>query len=58
MNTWKQTLVAAVVMALVAACLVWYLERFNTDKLVAEMQRYLRKQDDFRAEYPDTSPDG
>ena len=51
--TWRQTLIAACVMALVAAALVWYLERFNTEKLVAEMQRYLRKQDDFNSQYPE-----
>ena len=52
-------MVAALVMALVAAALVWYLERFSTDRLVGEMQKYLRKQDQFRAEYPDPAePDG
>ena len=59
MTTWKQTIAAALVMALVAAALVWYLERFSTDRLVGEMHRYLRNQDKFRAEYPDPSePDG
>jgi type II secretory pathway pseudopilin PulG len=52
-NTWKSTLIAAIVMGLLAAALVWWLERFSTDRLVSEMQRYLRNHDQFRAEYPE-----
>ena len=51
--TWKQTLIAAVVLALVAAAVVWWLERYNGERMIAEMQRYLRKQDDFNAQYPE-----
>jgi type II secretory pathway pseudopilin PulG len=51
-NTWKSTLIAAIVMGLLAAALVWWLERFSTDRLVSEMQRYLRRQDEFNDLYP------
>ena len=53
MTTWKSTLIAAVVMGLIAACMVWWLERFSTDRLVEEMQRYLRKQDEFHDKFPE-----
>ena len=51
--TWKSTLVAAVVMGLVAAAVVWYLERFESARLMTEIHGYLDKIDHFRAEYPD-----
>ena len=52
--TWKQTFAAAVVLALVAAAVVWYLERYNGERMMAQLQAYLRKTDQFRAEYPET----
>ena len=51
--TWRQTFTAAVVLALVAAATVWYLERFNSERMMAQLQAYLRKTDQFRAEYPE-----
>ena len=53
MNTWRQTIVAAMIMGLIAAALVWYLERFNSDRLAAEIRDYLANHDRFNAEYPE-----
>lgn len=39
----------AVVFGVVAAGVVWYLERFETDRMLGEIQRYLAKVDRFRA---------
>jgi len=52
-NTWRQTIVAAMIMGLIAAALVWYLERFNSDRLAAEIRDYLANHDRFNAEYPE-----
>jgi len=38
-NTWRQTIVAAVIMGLIAAALVWYLERFQTELIVEKFRK-------------------
>ncbi len=48
MNSWKQTVAAAIVMGLVAAAVVWYLERFQSIKLHEEVNDYLRRYDRFK----------
>ena len=48
MSTWKQTIAAAVVMGLVAAAVVWYLERFQVGRLHDEVNDYLRRYDRFK----------
>lgn len=57
MNTWKQTIAAAIIMGLLAAALVWYLERFNSERLSAEIKTYLANHDRFNAEYPEGGSD-
>ncbi len=51
--SWRQTIIAALVLALVAAAVVWYLERFNGDRLMEQLQAYLRKTDAFREQFPE-----
>jgi len=53
--SWKQTVVAALILAVVAAGLMWYMERYQGDMLVAKFHEYLRKQDDFRDRFPEGS---
>ena len=52
--TWRQTFAAALVMALVAAALVWWLERSRVERMMSELHGYLRNQDEFRKQYPET----
>lgn len=40
---WCHTLVAAVVLGLVCAYVVWMLERFNREKLISEFAEQLEK---------------
>lgn len=47
-GTWKHTLLAAVVMGMVAAGLVWWLEHFEVSRLHAEVSDYLAKYDKFK----------
>ncbi len=44
----KQALVIAVVFGLVAACVVWYLERFEINKFHGEVQDYMKNQNAFQ----------
>lgn len=44
---WRQVLVTAVVLGVVAALVVWYLERFQAERLTGEIADYLRKRDEF-----------
>lgn len=46
--SWKQTLVLAALMGVVAAGVVWFLERFETDRMHAQMREYLEKHEAFR----------
>jgi hypothetical protein len=46
--TYRHAIVIAVGLGLVAACVVWYLERFETNRLFGEMREYMTKQDQFR----------
>lgn len=47
--TWRQAFAFAVVMGLVAAGAVWFLERFQVDRLHGEITSYLERHDKFRA---------
>lgn len=47
--TWKQTLALAAIMGLVAAAVVWWLERFEVEKLHEHFRQYLDKVDAFKA---------
>ena len=47
-GTWKQTLVFAAIMGLVAAGVVWMLERDQINRLHLEVTEYLNKHDAFR----------
>lgn len=44
----KGLVVAALVLGVTAAALVWWLERFQVDKLHSEVHDYLEKYDEFR----------
>lgn len=46
--TLKQALIIAVVFGLVAAVVVWWLERFEINKFHGEVQDYLQNQGAFR----------
>lgn len=46
--TIKQALIIAVVFGLVAAIVVWWLERFEINKFHGEVQDYLQNQGAFR----------
>lgn len=46
--TLKQALIIAVVFGLVAAAVVWWLERFEINKFHGEVQDYLQNQGAFR----------
>lgn len=47
--TWKQTVAVAVIIGCVAAGIVWFLERFEVERLHGEVGSYLEKMDRFRA---------
>ena len=55
--TWRQTFAAALIMACVAAALVWYLERSSVERMMSELQGYLRKTDEFQERYPEPDAD-
>ncbi len=42
-NEWRHTLIGAVVLGLVCAYVVWMLERFNREKLIAQFAAELEK---------------
>jgi predicted MFS family arabinose efflux permease len=46
---WRQVVVLACVMGLVAAAVVWWLERFEVARLHESFRSYLDKVDAFRA---------
>jgi hypothetical protein len=46
--TFRQAIVIGVVLGVVAAAVVWYLERFESNRLFAEMRDYMSRQDKFR----------
>lgn len=46
--TFKQALIVAVVFGVTAAAVVWWLERFELNRLHGEVLGYLKNQDDFR----------
>lgn len=43
----KQAVVFGVVFGLIAAAVVWYLERFELNRLHGEINEYLGKRDEF-----------
>ena len=49
MSNWKHTALMAVVMGVVAAGVVWYLERFEVAKMHNEMRDYLERHDAFQS---------
>jgi type II secretory pathway pseudopilin PulG len=52
-NSWKQTLVAAAIMGLVAAACVWWLQTDSRNRLADQFQKYLEKVDRFNVEFPE-----
>lgn len=44
---WRQVAVTAVVLGIVAGFVVWYLERFESERLFGEMRDYMAKRDLF-----------
>ena len=50
---WRQTLVAAAVMGLIAAAIVWWLQTDSRERLARQFQEYLEKYDDFRRSFPE-----
>lgn len=44
----QQALIAGVILGVVCAGIVWYLERFEAKKLHAEMAEYLERHDQFK----------
>lgn len=49
MDDRTRVLVMAAVLGIVAAAVVWYLERFESRRLHAEVRQYLSRYDEFRA---------
>ncbi len=45
---YRQAILIAAVLGVVAAAVVWYLERFQSARLFGEMRDYMSKQDQFR----------
>lgn len=41
MNSWKQTILIAVIMGVLAAGLVWYLQSFERERLRIDWQSFL-----------------
>lgn len=48
MNEWGKLAAACVLISVFCAALVWWLERFETERLAAQFQAYLGKVDRFR----------
>lgn len=46
--TLRQVLLAAVVLGCVAGAVVWYLERFEANRLHDSFSKYLQKYEEFR----------
>lgn len=60
METWRQDLgrilLAGAVLGLTAGAVVWFLERFEAQKLHREMSEYLGRYDEFRQWLADHGP--
>lgn len=52
----KQLVLASLVMAVVAASLVWWLQTDSRERLAKQFQQYLERVDQFRAEFPEPPP--
>lgn len=48
MDTVGRTIITGVVLGVVCALVVWWLERFEIDKLHGEVRSYLEKVDEFK----------
>ena len=46
--TFKQALIIAMIFGIVAGGVVWWLERFEVNKLHGEVIHYLKNQDEFK----------
>lgn len=44
----KQALIIGLTLGLTAAVVVWFLERFESDRLHSEVSNYLHRYDEFR----------
>lgn len=55
--TTRQILLAGLVLGVTAAAVVWWLERFEVERLHAETRNYLERYDEFR-EWLQTRADG
>ncbi len=53
--TWKQTIVAAIVLGAVAGLVVMWLERFEVAKMHDGFRDMLKNHDEFRKLYPEPS---
>ena len=49
MFSWKQVVATAVLLGVVAAGVVWYLERFEVARMHEEMRGYLERHDAFQS---------
>lgn len=47
--TFRHAIVTGIMLGIVAGLVVWYLERFQTDRMFSDMRDYMEKRDDFRA---------
>jgi len=45
---YRQTILCAVILGVVAAAVVWYLERFEVEKMHNQVSQYLSHQADFK----------
>lgn len=45
--TTRNAVIIGLVLGVVCACIVWYLERFESNRLHAEVREYLTKYDEF-----------
>lgn len=44
----RNAIITGAVLGVVAACVVWYLERFEVARMFGEMRSYMERQDGFR----------
>lgn len=56
--TWRQVVVAAVVLGCVAAGVVWWLERFELEKMYGEIGNYIGKREEFNRWMKERGIDG
>lgn len=44
----RNAIVSGLVLGVVAACVVWWLERFESRRMIGEVETYLRRHADFQ----------